>query len=68
MYPTYIFPNYIQVKNYSNPLTLKDAVGQNDPLVTDKACMPSIFIKTPQNFFLMRVVLSQLSPKIFLRS
>ena len=25
--------------------------GQNDPLVTDKACMPSIFIKTPQIFF-----------------
>ena len=33
-------------------LTLKDAGGgQNDPLVTDKACMPSIFIKTPQIFF-----------------
>ena len=33
-------------------LTLNDAGGgQNDPLVTDKACMPSIFIKTPQIFF-----------------
>ena len=33
-------------------LTLKEAGGQNDPLSTNKACMPSIFIKTSQKFLL----------------
>ena len=33
-------------------LTLNDAGGgQNDPLGTDKACVPSIFIKNSQKFF-----------------
>ena len=45
-------------------LTLKDAGGQNDPLVTDKACMPSIFIKTPQFFFDKSCVISAFT-KIF---
>jgi hypothetical protein len=31
-------------------LTLKDAGGQKCPLDTDKACIPSIFIKTSQIF------------------
>ena len=46
-------------------LTLKDVGGgQNDPLVTDKACMPSIFIKTPQIFFYESCVISAFT-KIF---
>ena len=42
-------------------LTLNDAGGgQNDPLGTDKACMPSIFIKTSQFIFLMKAIRFQL--------
>ena len=47
-------------------LTLKDAGGgQNDPLVTDKACMPSIFIKTPQIFFDESCVISAFTKNFF---
>ena len=48
-------------------LTLKDVGGgaQNDPLVTDKACMPSIFIKTPQIFFDESCVISAFTKKFF---
>ena len=54
-------------KDFSRQITmcnsLKDAGGQNDPLVTDKA-MPSIFIKTPQIFFDESCVISAFT-KIF---
>ena len=47
-------------------LTLKDAGGgQNDPLVTEKTCMPSIFIKTPQIFFYESCVISAFTKKFF---
>ena len=47
-------------------LTLKDAGGgQNDPLVTEKTCMPSIFIKTPQIFFDESCVISAFNKKFF---
>ena len=48
-------------------LTLTDAGGgvQNDPLDTDKACIPSIFIETSQIFFGESCLMSAFTKNFF---